>query len=421
MSRYATTLITLLLLSLPSLALSDPPELESWMLNTAGVTGFNGLPANVQRVRYSATNAYVNCSGIPDYTIGPWPMNPNTVGNRNFLFQIPRAPVANGGTLTAAPLGPIGVWVNGVVVYNALDARSYNNQNIWHQNAVVVEAGGFDACYGHPSPDSTYHHHQNPHCLYTSNPAAHSRLLGFAFDGYPIYGPYAYANSDGSGGIARMRSSYRLRAITTRTTLPNGTVLSPPQYGPAVSSTYPLGYYVEDFEYVGGLGELDAQNGRTTVTPEYPGGTYAYFVTIDGSGASEYPYAIGPNYHGVVATANITSHGRVTIGEAVSEYTPPWLGLDPTVTSDAVRLGAIAPNPCSGGSAALTFALAHESDARVALLDLAGRQVCTVLDGRRAAGAQRVNLDVAGLQPGVYFVQLRAAGVSRARALWIVR
>ena len=48
-------------------------------------------------------------------------------------------------------------------------------------------------------------------------------LLGYAFDGYPIYGPDGYANANGSGGIVRLRSSYRFRSITQRHTLPDGT------------------------------------------------------------------------------------------------------------------------------------------------------------------------------------------------------
>ncbi|MGB4851443.1 MAG: hypothetical protein WBQ38_03935, partial [Ignavibacteria bacterium] len=54
------------------------PEIYSWKQNTTGVTGYNGIPADVQQVFYSANYAYVKCTGIPSYTIGPWAMNPNT-------------------------------------------------------------------------------------------------------------------------------------------------------------------------------------------------------------------------------------------------------------------------------------------------------------------------------------------------------
>ncbi|MDQ3818636.1 MAG: YHYH protein, partial [Acidobacteriota bacterium] len=206
--------------------------------------------------------------------------------------------------------------------FNALDAMSYQNQNIWHQNAVVVEAPSFDNCLGHPQQTGSYHHHQNPRCLYTADSTQHSPLLGYAYDGFPIYGPYGYANVNGTGGIKRMASSYRLRSITQRRTLADGTTLSASQYGPDVSSTYPLGYYAEDYEYVSGLGDLDQYNGRFTVTPEYPNGTYAYFVSVNADGSSAYPYIIGPKYYGVVATDNITSHGQVTVSEPVTTYNP---------------------------------------------------------------------------------------------------
>jgi hypothetical protein len=128
------------------------------------------------------------------------------------------------------------------------------------------------------------------------SPAQHSPLLGFAFDGFPVYGAYGFANANGSGGVRRIVSGYQLRSITTRTTLPNGTQLPPNQYGPAVSTQYPLGYYLEDFEYVTGLGDLDTYNGRVAVTPEYPAGTYCYWTTMDAAGNTAYPYVVGPSY-----------------------------------------------------------------------------------------------------------------------------
>ncbi len=310
------------LLSIASAFAQDPPELQTWKRNTTGATGYNGLPADVQLVRYSVGSVYVSCSGVPSYSIGPWPGNPNTPSNQSYVFKIPRSPVENTGTKTATSLGAIAVWRNGVPVYNALDAMSYLNQNIWHQNAVHVEASSFDACLGHPAPGGRYHHHQNPVCLYATDSTTHSGILAYSFDGFPIYGPYGFANADGSGGVKRMRSSYQTRSISVRTSLPDGTILSPAQYGPAVSGTYPLGYYVEDYEFVQGLGDLDAYNGRFTVTPEYPAGIYAYFVTINANGSSAYPYAIGPRYYGLIANENVATGGHVTVGESVTQYNP---------------------------------------------------------------------------------------------------
>jgi hypothetical protein len=323
-------------------AVSDPPELSVWLRNTTNATGYNNIAADVQQVRYSDNYVYINSTGIPSYGIGPWPGNPNTASNQSYVFKIPRHPVEQAGAKTSTPLGSIGVWRNGVVMFNALDAMSYQNQNIWHQNAVIVEGPSFDSCLGHPQQTGAYHHHQNPKCLYTANASQHSPLLGYAFDGFPIYGPYGYANANGTGGIKRIASSYRLRNITQRRTLSDGTSLSASQYGPNVSTQYPLGYYAEDYEYVSGLGDLDVYNGRFAVTPEYPNGTYAYFVTVNSDGSSAYPYIIGPSYYGVVATENITARGRVTITESVTAYNPQATAT-PTPAPATSSIGLSAP------------------------------------------------------------------------------
>jgi hypothetical protein len=399
---------------------SDPPEMASWKLNLTGVTGYGGLPANVQRVRYSTGSVYINCSSIPEYSIGPWPGNPNTPTDQAYLLRFPRSPVENTGAKTSTPLGPIGAWSNGVAIFNALDARSYDNQNIWHQNAVVVEAPSFDACLGHPAPSGTYHHHQNASCLYGANPSWHSPLLGYAFDGFPVYGPYGYLDPDGSGGIARIRSSYALRDITVRQTLPDGTVLTPSQYGPPVSSTYPLGYYVEDFEYIGGRGELDAYNGRFAVTPEYPAGTYAYYTTVDSAGNSEYPYEVGPRYYGVVATDDITAHGHVTISEPVADYLPP-AGIGDT---ERGALGLVLrqsyPNP-GAGMTSIGFTLPAAAHVTLKLYDVAGHEMMTLSDGMRPAGVNTVVFDASRFPAGVYFYRLRTGGRTQARQLLILR
>ena len=52
------------------------------------------------------------------------------------------------------------------------------------------------------------------------------------------------------------------------------------------SSNYPLGRYMEDNDYLGDHGyvqgvdfDLDEYNGRWCFTPDFPKGTYAYFVS----------------------------------------------------------------------------------------------------------------------------------------------
>ena len=311
------------------------PVISAWRVNLTGAVGFNNLAADVQQVRYSSTYVYVNSSSVPSYSIGPWMGSPNTVTNQNFSFRILRTPVVKTGTKTPTGLGNIGIWVNGVGIYNYSDGRSYNNKNIWHNDAIRVEGPSFDSCGGHPSPNNQYHNHQNAACLFSESNQVHSPIVGYAFDSFPIYGPYAYANADGSGGIQKMRSGYSLRNMTTRTTLPNGTVLTSINYGPAVSATYPLGYFAEDYAYSATNADLDLNNVRYCVTPEYPNGTYAYFVTINEPGSPAYPYIVGPSYHGVVDTSN--AMGKVTVPTGVTNYNP--VDMDNSGTVDSADLG----------------------------------------------------------------------------------
>jgi hypothetical protein len=144
--------------------------------------------------------------------------------------------------------------------------------------------------------------------LYTIDSTQHSPLLGFAYDGFPVYGAYAYENTNGTGNIVRMKSSYHLRNITTRDHYADGSSVTP---GPAVSSTYPLGYFREDYEYIPTTSStpdyLDEHNGRFCVTPEYPSGIYCYFATVDSNWNSAYPYIVGPTYYGQNTAAKVAS------------------------------------------------------------------------------------------------------------------
>ena len=78
-------------------------------------------------------------------------------------------------------MGPIGIAVNGVVFFNPYDAGMTDATNM------------MDRCCGHPNQTGQYHYHKYPVCLnspWADEGTAHSPLLGWAFDGFPIYGPY---------------------------------------------------------------------------------------------------------------------------------------------------------------------------------------------------------------------------------------
>ncbi len=98
-----------------------------------------------------------------------------------------------------------------------------------------------------------------------NNSAAHSPIVGYAFDGFPIYGPYGYSTAyNANSGIKLMASGYALRTgMTTRDKLTTGgTTQTSANTGPPVNMTYPLGSFIEDYEWATGNGDLDANNGR---------------------------------------------------------------------------------------------------------------------------------------------------------------
>jgi hypothetical protein len=217
---------------------------------------------------------------------------------------------------------------------------------------------------GHQPGSGTYHHHINPICLraqlndnvtvvstgrlgtlYAEKTSGwmHSPILGWANDGYPVYGPYGYADpTSAKSAIKRIQSSFQLRSITQRHTLPtwilpylpnDSATLTSTQYGPDVSTTYPLGRYVDDYDYVAGSGDLDQYNGRFTVTPDYPNGTYAYFVTIDSTGAPTFPYIINLQFYGTAAGGST----QTVASDAVDYFTNGAVvgaaSTDPTLAS----------------------------------------------------------------------------------------
>lgn len=372
--------------------------MTSWIINPGTETGYGGYLSNVESVYYTGSDVYVACTCIPGYDIGPWAGNPNIPANQDFVFRITRTPVQNTGTLTDAELGHIGVWRNGVSVFNAQDAVSYNDMGIWNRDALVFEGTSFDVCLGHPAPNGEYHHHVSPNCLYNyMDDEVHSDLIGYAFDGFPIYGTFAYANTDGSGGITRMRTGYRLRTITDRTTLPDGTVLTAGQYGPAIGGQYPLGSFIEDYEYVAGYGDLDEHNGRSCVTPEYPAGIYAYFVTLNDAGVPVYPYTIGPTYYGTVQAGNSgPGSGHNTVPGGAVLYDPLAAGLATEVEgSNELRLFPVPAHSILG--------IRSEGAPIVdmVVLDDLGRAVMTAVPN-----ADQATLDVGGLAAGTYRIKL---------------
>ncbi|MFT3788393.1 MAG: YHYH protein [Tepidisphaeraceae bacterium] len=342
----------------------------AWKINTTGAKGsstnstINALvstvSSDVQSVYYDSNFVYVKHTDIPSHLLGPFTGNPAYPANANRTSRLPRTPVI-ATTKTTVGLGSVGVMVNGGLFFNPQDANSYNNQNVWHQNANVFEASSFDIGPGHPAPNQgatgnpipgTYHYHEAPVALLNqidpgNTGQHHSPIVGYAWDGFPIYGPYGYTDpNDASSAVKRITSGYQVRdgmlasGIRDKTS-DTGTTLAANQRGPTVASVA-AGSYIEDYEYVAGIGDLNEYNMRFTVTPEYPQGTWAYFLTLNAAGTSVYPYIIGPQYYGVVDTSNTGPTGGTTsIPGTATQLKLGDANIDGTVNfSDLLALAA---------------------------------------------------------------------------------
>jgi hypothetical protein len=361
-------LAALVSLQLPA-ATAQNQTLEAWMLGN-GVkanspdTIFNacisGFDADVLEVWYTPMDVWVVANSLPSHSLEPFGSRTEFPPATDNTWRLSRTPPSTEGAGDGLALAAIGITVNGVQLFSWFDATSYNDLDIWNYIAQLSRRPDLDVNGGHPVPggmtrnanghdtfahthrwtddinhthdDDTaedgstrsgtyteggpYHYHAYPVQLGAQlgdTGAQHSPLLGFAFDGNPIYGPYGYANTNGTGGIIRMEPSYQLRNITNRHSIIDDTgttqALMPAEFGPNINMMNPLGTFREDFYYAAGSGHLDEHNGRFAVTPEFPSGVYAYHFTIDSMGDSVYPFSVGPDEYYSNAIAENTGMG----------------------------------------------------------------------------------------------------------------
>lgn len=435
-------LTTFLIVGLHSVFAQTNPVILNWLQNTTGIKGRhyvrnNYIPindnvlANVLSVKYSTANVYIATNGIPAYITGPFlDGNPSLATSQNAIFKLPLNPIKNNGNPVNTTGGNIGLFINGVALFDYRDGVSWKastgalaggplggmGDNVWNRDAIVAERLGFDCAKGHPAMGN-YHHHQNPSAfsldlsvisticnlyvadgLYLIDSNVHAPLIGFAYDGFPIYGAYGYKNLDGTGGIVRMKSSYQYRNISTRTQYANGTTVTA---GPPVSTTYPLGYFREDYEYVVNTNTdyLDEHNGRFCITPEYPNGTYCYFATVDKNWNSAYPYAVGPTFYGSRVVAKVS-----TIAEPVITYLPST-GIANTIKTSII----VSPNPATEFVAVQLSGLQNE-DVQLELIDLQGK---IIQSDKIVQGSTITYFDVRKLYDGFYFIKVTGKNFSK--------
>ena len=211
----------------------------------------------------------ITSNGIPDHTVGKFPGygNPNTISPQKYSFNVPLSPKPAAGQ---SRVQIFGIAVNGVV-FDPGTAELWNNNFQYHYEALsgVLSSRnslGVDENLAHVQPNGAYHYHGIPRGLLTKLDYTHKMaLVGWAADGYPIYGPYIYSKAnDASSSLVKVSSSYKLKDGNR----PGGD-------GPGGAYD---GSFASDFVYAK-TGELDQYNGRTGVTPEFPKGTYYYVLT----------------------------------------------------------------------------------------------------------------------------------------------
>ncbi|MFK8161881.1 MAG: YHYH protein [Lewinella sp.] len=439
-------LVPLLLLAFPSLLPAQlSPAITSWLQNTTETGTYyllgnstlieGDILVNCQKVEYSDDFVYVTATGIPAYPTGPFGNRAQVVAeNQNGIYKIPLNPVRNTGTLDNTTGGNIGLFINGVALFDYRDGVAWNTQTnaecggpagptcpggpraeqAWNRDAIPAERQGFDCAKGHPA-NGNYHHHQNPSAfkldlevtsdicnlydaegLYGLDSMVHSPLIGFAYDGFPIYGAYGFKNTDGTGGITRIKSGYSLRDITERTTHADGTDVDD---GPPVDETYFLGYFREDYGFTASADEdvLDVHNGRFCVTPEYPEGTYAYFATVNEDWTSAYPYAVGPNFYGESERRDV---------DAVTEPTTVYTGTTPVEGFADDASITVFPNPTADLIAVQLPGLVGQ-DFNVELRDASGRLVKQKII---RTGQTIAYFDTQTLYRGMYFIRISGGG-----------
>jgi hypothetical protein len=160
-------------------------DLFSWHQRDSNKDGIPNL-----RLSHDETHLIIESQGYPNHPTAIFPNsgNPNSIAVQNFRFRLPLQPERS-EVITRLPMGPIGIALNGVVFFNPFEQGGMNAvagySEVW-----------LDSCCGHPQQTGVYHYHKYPACVkspFRDDGRQHSPVIGFSFDGFPIYGPWEAA------------------------------------------------------------------------------------------------------------------------------------------------------------------------------------------------------------------------------------
>lgn len=242
-------------------------------------------PTPTNKVNWTTTSdkRVVQTNQVPDHdNVGPFPdfADPYALREVPMELRMPLAPVALAQS-QAIDQSRFGVAMNGILLDPAGPWWKGDYRTGWQFEVMserIRHYIGIDASNGHVQPTGAYHYHGMPERYVKKLAAARVTgrlpgvdsllLIGWAADGYPIYRPFVPDTAAGGQAFSReLRPSYRLKTGRRPAGAPLGTY---------------DGTFVSDYEYVAGLGDLDENNGLLlAATPEFPNGTYAYFLTRD--------------------------------------------------------------------------------------------------------------------------------------------
>ena len=208
----------------------------------------------------------IRSDGLPDHDTGAFPNrgNPNRISAQRYDVRVPARPQL-AARITALQMQSFGFAINGEP-FDPGAAEFWNGDRNWQYEAMSGAVPlGLDQNNAHVQPNGAYHYHGLPTGLLAHFAGAKTPVLvGWAADGFPIYGPYGYSDANARNSpLTKLRASWRVKSGAR-----NG--------GPGGNHD---GSFVQDYEYVPGLGNLDECNGRSGVTPEFPAGTYYYVLT----------------------------------------------------------------------------------------------------------------------------------------------
>lgn len=260
----------------------------------------------------TATNDYCTfiINNIPNHDVG---VNTSTgkdfasqvkANSKAYVLTVPRSPIKQDSavyiekivgmlTLNGILLNGVDLDVDSAFCYHpdinaplniGLGTRSQCGLNAdWYAvpaiNATTVtldEYSGhaFDGRYHYHGDNNGLSHFQSSDILSPNTDEVDPRgspVVGFAPDGYPIYGHYFYDVS--IAGLRKVKSSWK--TYTTERITPQGSSIEAPSI-----DTHSRGLFVEDWYYQQDSGDLDECNGMTDAY-----GNYGYYYS------EEYPFA----------------------------------------------------------------------------------------------------------------------------------